>query len=476
MLVIVSASMWMPLASRSPRAASETACWNRSRSVMSSSMVSVPAMDRSDPSSTFFTIVSIWLSGSPMNRSAAARRRSGSRAILNIAWPVMSTPTPCLLTAAFSLVRPISTWRAVSCRRPTLLMSGQTNVPPPTTTLTPLSSSVVTVPAASRNLLPCAPEMMSASFAPATRYLRAARSASMTMTAMVAKISCVIVIDTLIPSFHSRDAPAVLRRRHLSNGDAHPVDRDDLDVTASGDRGRRDGGQDLHRAVVGETDRAARPRPDAHGDASGPSDKVLESGRLGRLGPAEAAKDQERERETGQPERRRRAELSDGPEAEGDAAEQAAEAEHREETEQQRGHGRMLDAHEREPQVRHPDRHVHAQPRATAQDGEEEEHRAKQRRAGEEELQRAVRDHRGSPAFLEGGSPLLPVSVYRAWQGRGTARGRSVADVDDLLLGEEIERRGAALTIPEARVLHAAERHVRLPAEGRQVHVEHARL
>src|SRR6266542_3059300 len=313
MLVIVSASMWMPLASRSPRAASETACWNRSRSVMSSSMVSVPAMDRSDPSSTFFTIVSIWLSGSPMNRSAAARRRSGSRAILNIAWPVMSTPTPCLLTAAFSLVRPISTWRAVSCRRPTLLMSGQTNVPPPTTTLTPLSSSVVTVPAASRNLLPCAPEMMSASFAPATRYLRAARSASMTMTAMVAKISCVIVIDTLIPSFHSRDAPAVLRRRHLSNGDAHPVDRDDLDVTASGDRGRRDGGQDLHRAVVGETDRAARPRPDAHGDASGPSDKVLESGRLGRLGPAEAAKDQERERETGQPERRRRAELSDGP-------------------------------------------------------------------------------------------------------------------------------------------------------------------
>ena len=48
-------------------------------------MVSVPAIERSDPSSTFFTMVSIWLSGSPMNLSAAARSRSGSRAILNIA-------------------------------------------------------------------------------------------------------------------------------------------------------------------------------------------------------------------------------------------------------------------------------------------------------------------------------------------------------------------------------------------------------
>src|SRR5712691_4377440 len=66
MLVMVSASMWMPLASRSPRAASETACWNRSRSVISSSIVRVPAIERSEPSRTFLTIVSIWLSGSPM--------------------------------------------------------------------------------------------------------------------------------------------------------------------------------------------------------------------------------------------------------------------------------------------------------------------------------------------------------------------------------------------------------------------------
>src|SRR5256712_768742 len=48
MLVMVSASMWMPLASRSPRAASETACWNRSRSVISSSIVRAPARAR-DP-------------------------------------------------------------------------------------------------------------------------------------------------------------------------------------------------------------------------------------------------------------------------------------------------------------------------------------------------------------------------------------------------------------------------------------------
>src|SRR5207249_3694420 len=51
-----------------------------------------------------------------------------------------------------------------------------------------------------------------------------------------------------------------------------------------------------------------------------------------------------------------------------------------------------------------------------------------------------------------------------------------VADVDHLLLGEEIEGRGAALAVAEARLLHAAERHLRLAAERGDVHVQHARL
>src|SRR5712691_4316032 len=51
-----------------------------------------------------------------------------------------------------------------------------------------------------------------------------------------------------------------------------------------------------------------------------------------------------------------------------------------------------------------------------------------------------------------------------------------VPDVDDPLLAEEVERRGPALTVAEARVLHAAERHLRFTAQRRYVHVKHAGL
>src|SRR4029077_4488802 len=55
-----------------------------------------------------------------------------------------------------------------------------------------------------------------------------------------------------------------------------------------------------------------------------------------------------------------------------------------------------------------------------------------------------------------------------------SARGSLVPNVHDLDLGKELERGGPALAIAEARVLHAAERHVGLAAERWQVDVEHA--
>src|SRR5919204_3875321 len=296
MLVIVSASMWMPLASRSPRAASETACWKRSRSVMSSSIVSVPAIERSEPSRTFFTMVSIWLSGSPMNRSAAARRRSGSRAILNIAWPVMSTPTPCFVTAWFSWVSPISTCRAVSCSRPTLLRSGQTKVPAPTTTLTPWSCALVRVPFSSRILLPRAPEITSASFAPATRYRCAAKSASRMITPIVARTSCVTVSVMVIPFFlHAFAASRSSRRREAANRDAHAVHAEDLDVPTERDDYVGLRGKGLHGTVVGQRDHAARLRGDAHDHARTPADKLAQASRLGSFGATQDGEDREGE-------------------------------------------------------------------------------------------------------------------------------------------------------------------------------------
>src|SRR5713101_210011 len=49
---------------------------------------------------------------------------------------------------------------------------------------------------------------------------------------------------------------------------------------------------------------------------------------------------------------------------------------------------------------------------------------------------------------------------------------RSVPDVDHSLFGKEIERRGATLAITKARVLHAAERHLRFAADRREVYVQ----
>src|SRR2546427_361838 len=54
---------------------------------MSSSIVSVPTIDRSDPSRTFFTIESTCSGLASRNLSAALRSDSTSRPILNVATP-----------------------------------------------------------------------------------------------------------------------------------------------------------------------------------------------------------------------------------------------------------------------------------------------------------------------------------------------------------------------------------------------------
>src|SRR5438445_316384 len=85
---------------------------------------------------------------------------------------------PWLVTASLSWTL---IWRAVSFSLPTRSSSGRTNVPPPTTTLTPLSPETASAcPRSLRTLAPREPAMMSASFAPATLYRLATNAMSRT--------------------------------------------------------------------------------------------------------------------------------------------------------------------------------------------------------------------------------------------------------------------------------------------------------
>src|SRR5713226_4110021 len=131
-------------------------------------MVRVPTIDRNEPSSTFLTIESTCSGLASRKRSAALRSDSTSRPILNVATPWTCTLMPWLVTASLSWTL---IWRAVSLSLPTRSSSGRTNVPPPTTTLTPLSPEIaITWPRSSRTLAPREPAIMRASFAPATLY------------------------------------------------------------------------------------------------------------------------------------------------------------------------------------------------------------------------------------------------------------------------------------------------------------------
>src|SRR5947209_8780499 len=85
---------------------------------------------------------------------------------------------PWLVTASLSWTL---IWRAVSFSLPTRSSSGRTKVPPPTTTLTPLSPETANAcPRSLRTLAPREPAMMSASFAPATLYRLATNAMSRT--------------------------------------------------------------------------------------------------------------------------------------------------------------------------------------------------------------------------------------------------------------------------------------------------------
>src|SRR6202521_476576 len=141
---------------------------------MSSSMVSVPTIDRSDPSNTFLTIESTCSGLASRKRSAALRRDSTSRPILNVATPWTWTLMPWLVTASASCTL---IWRAVSLSLPTRSSSGRMKVPPPTTTFTPRSPGLdITWPRSSRTLAPREPATMRASLALATLYRLATKA------------------------------------------------------------------------------------------------------------------------------------------------------------------------------------------------------------------------------------------------------------------------------------------------------------
>src|SRR5207245_4218350 len=164
-------------------------------------------------------------------------------------------------------------------------MSGQVNVPAPTTTFTPLSWMVTRSPFASRTLLPRAPEITSASFAPATRYRCAANSATRTRTATVARTSSVMVSVISNPFFLCQTAGAVLWRRKRADGHRHAMHAQYFDLAAARDRRLRGRRQCLHRAVVGECDRAVATLADAHDDPSLSAYEVTQRGRLIAFGP-----------------------------------------------------------------------------------------------------------------------------------------------------------------------------------------------
>jgi hypothetical protein len=84
---IVNESISMPVVDRSSLALSWTRWRSFSRSMISSSIVSVPTIERREPSRTFLTMSSMYAGLVPRKRSAALRIDSTSRPILNVATP-----------------------------------------------------------------------------------------------------------------------------------------------------------------------------------------------------------------------------------------------------------------------------------------------------------------------------------------------------------------------------------------------------
>src|SRR5713101_1357338 len=244
---------------------------------MSSSMVSVPTIERRDPSSTFLTIESTCSGLASRKRSAALRSDSTSRPILKVATPWTWTLMPWLVTASLSCTL---IWRAVSFSLPTRSSSGRTNVPPPTTTLTPLSPEIaIACPRSLRTLAPREPAMMSASLAPATLYRLATKAISRTRMITPATVRNGVVVTKLgigPCSFFGRRRDRCHHEVGAGDGDHfHLVPCRNLDVGG--------GGQVVGSAGETDQNRAEPVGWDAHRDAAGRPDHVLEAEGLRRL-------------------------------------------------------------------------------------------------------------------------------------------------------------------------------------------------
>src|SRR5260370_35296661 len=274
---MVNASIWRPLVARSPLAASCTCCSSFWRSRISSSIVRVPTIERSDPSSTFLTMESTCSFLASRNRSAVLRSGSTARRSLNVAtawtWPLR----PWVVTAVLSCTL---IWRAVRFSLPTRSSRGRTKVPPPTTTLTPLSPDTASAcPRSLRTLAPRDPAMMSASFAPATLYRLATNAISRTrmITPVTARNGVDVAKLGIGPcSFFGRGGDRF--NHEVGAGDA-----DHLDLVTCGDLGVGGGGEVVGGAGEADQYRAKLVGRDADRHAAGGADHVLEAEGLRRL-------------------------------------------------------------------------------------------------------------------------------------------------------------------------------------------------
>src|SRR5713101_4051101 len=273
-------SIWRPLVARSPLAASCTCCRSFWRSRISSSMVSVPTIERSDPSSTFLTMESTCSGLASRNRSAALRSDSTSRPILNVATPCTCTLMPWLVTASPSCTL---IWRAVSLSLPTRSSRGRTNVPPPTTTLTPLSPEIaMTWPRSSRTLAPREPATMRASFAPATLYRLATKAISRTRT-----ITPVTARNGMDVTKLGIGSGSFFGRCGGCYYEVGSGDRNHLHLPARRDLGVGGGGHVVCRAGEADQNRAEMIGRYADRDPAGGADHVLQAEGLRRFRRAE---------------------------------------------------------------------------------------------------------------------------------------------------------------------------------------------
>src|SRR5216684_1303602 len=188
---------------------------------------------------------------------------------------------PWLVTASLSCTL---IWRAVSFSLPTRSSSGRTNVPPPTTTLTPLSPEIaIACPRSLRTLAPRDPAMMRASLAPATLYRLATNAISRTrmMTPVTARNGVDVTKLGIGPcSFFGR-------RGDRCHHEVGAGDCDHLDLVPCGDLVVGGGGEVVGGAGEADQYRTELVGWDSDRNAASRADHVLEAEGLSRLRLAE---------------------------------------------------------------------------------------------------------------------------------------------------------------------------------------------